>query len=469
MDNKKDKATDSTGFSRSGHTRKMSESLIAFIVALIIGLITGVCAYILKLTIDSISRFLTQGMDLSQGNWRLLILPLAGIILTSLYVHYIAKERLTHGTSCILSDIAQHKSNLGSSLIYSPIIGCSLTLGFGGSAGSEGPIAYTGAAIGSNIGKLFRVNSHIMMILLGCGAGAGIAAIFKAPVGGMLFTLEVLRMELTTLSALTLLTSCLTAALTAYILSGCTVDMALYNPSSFDVSALPYIIMLGVFCGIYSLYYSGVMKRMDRFWSSMSHPWIKHLSSGIIISGLVFLFPAFYGEGYSTIGEILNGHPSSIVNDSIFFFTANRGWGLIAVTGIILLLKSFMTSATNSGGGVGGDFAPTLFAGCMAGLFFTSILNQAFGLGLDSGNFAYFAMAGVMAGAIHAPLMAIFLTVEMTGQYTLLLPLTIDAAISYGIVRFFDNETFYVNRIKLWRHHKKANPRNSASAHDGRN
>jgi len=293
------------------------------------------------------------------------------------------------------------------------------------------------------------------MMLVGCGAGAGIAAIFKAPVGGMLFTLEVLRMELTTMSILMLLSACIISALTAYVLSGCTIDLDYVNAVPFDTSTLPYVLLLGVFCGVYSLYYSGVMKRMDRFFAGLRNPWIKNILAGLSISILVFLFPAFYGEGYDIIGKVLNGAPQDIACYSLFYPAGADSLSLLVIVGCIVLFKSFITSATNSGGGVGGDFAPTLFAGSMAGLLFVMSLNMHFGTQLDSGNFAYYAMAGVMAGAIHAPLMAIFLTVEMTGQYNLLLPLTITAALSYGIVKLFHDKNFLIDRLEFWYHRHK--------------
>ncbi len=435
--------------------KHVSDTVFTFVVAVLIGLCTGIGAFVLKYLITHISTYLTQNLVLTGGNLHLLILPFIGIILTGIYVRYVAREPLTHGTSCIMHDVSKGTYRLKGGLTYAPIIGCAITLGCGGSAGSEGPIAYAGAAMGSNIGRLFRVHPRFLMMLVGCGAGAGIAAIFKAPVGGMLFTLEVLRMELTTMSILMLLSACIISALTAYVLSGCTIDLDYVNAVPFDTSTLPYVLLLGVFCGVYSLYYSGVMKRMDRFFAGLRNPWIKNILAGLSISILVFLFPAFYGEGYDIIGKVLNGAPQDIACYSLFYPAGADSLSLLVIVGCIVLFKSFITSATNSGGGVGGDFAPTLFAGSMAGLLFVMSLNMHFGTQLDSGNFAYYAMAGVMAGAIHAPLMAIFLTVEMTGQYNLLLPLTITAALSYGIVKLFHDKNFLIDRLEFWYHRHK--------------
>ena len=443
--------------------KHVSDAVFTFVVALLIGLCTGVGAFVLKYLIGHISSYLSQNLVSTGSNPHLLLLPFTGILLTGIYVRYIARKPLTHGTSCIMHDMSKDISRLSGSLTYAPIIGCSITLGCGGSAGSEGPIAYAGAAMGSNIGRMFRVHPQFLMMLVGCGAGAGIAAIFKAPVGGMLFTLEVLRMELTTLSVVMLLSACLISALTAYVLSGCTVDLDYVNAVPFDTSTLPFVLLLGIFCGVYSLFYSGVMKRMDRFFAGLRNPWVKNIIAGLSISVLVFLFPAFYGEGYDIIEKVLNGSPQDIADYSMFYPAGADSMTLLFMAGCIIIFKSLITSATNSGGGVGGDFAPTLFAGAMAGLFFVMLLNMYFGTQLDSGNFAYYAMAGVMAGAIHAPLMAIFLTVEMTGQYTLLLPLTILAAISYGIVKLFRDKNFLIDRIEFWyrRHEKQVSPRNN--------
>mgnify|MGYP000075462737 FL=1 len=444
------KLHDMTYSLKSWRERYIPEVTFLFIVAFVIGLVSGFGAYLLKSSVSFISRFVVSGFNITEGNYMLLVLPLTGIFLASIYMHYVAGENLEHGTTRIKEAIRDRQTSIRPKLMYESVIGCSITLGLGGSAGAEGPIAYTGAAIGSNIGRAFRVSPRYLLIMIGCGAGAGIAGIFKAPVGGMLFTLEVLGLGLTTVSVMALLLACLTGGLTSLILDGCELDIEHVFPLPFDMSMMPYVLLLGVFCGLYSLYYSEVMKRLDRFFKNMKNHWVKNLIAGVSVSVLVFLLPPLFGEGYMTISGILEGNLHSVVDDSLFFYDVDSSpWNLVLFIGAVLLAKCFATSATNSGGGVGGEFAPTLFAGCMAGLFFALVMNAAFDLRLDTADFAFFGMSGIMAGAIHAPMTAIFLTLEMTGNYSLILPVAIVSGVSYGISRMVSPQSFFNSRYSV--------------------
>lgn len=423
----------------------ISDTAFLFIVAALTGLAAGFGAFVLKRLVAFVSRFLTAGLHAGSANLSLLIIPLAGILLTGIFCRYVLKMRLAHGVRQLMGDLSKKMYRLRASLTVSPILASTITLGFGGSAGSEGPIAYAGAAIGSNIGRLCRFSPRMMMIIVGCGAGAGIAGIFKSPLGGVLFTLEVLRMPLTTVSVLVLVVAAVTAAMTAYLLSGCSLDIPFDQSVGFDPSLLPFVILLGLFCGAYSLYYSYIMKTVGRWLGCLSEPWIRNLAAGGLLAVMIFLFPLLYGEGYGTVGKVINGDFSTLLSDSLFAGHSSV-WTLILVSGGVLIVKCFATSVTNNGGGVSGDFAPTLFAGCIAGFFFASLLNQLFGLHLPQAHFAYFAMAGVMAGAIRAPLMAIFLTCEMGAAYAFFLPLVLTAAVSFGIVRLFTADSYFSRR-----------------------
>lgn len=444
------KLHDMTYSLKSWRERYIPEVTFLFIVAFVIGLVSGFAAYLMKSIIDFISRYALSGFKVTESNYTFLILPLTGIFLAALYMRYISHDDLEHGTARIRDAIKARQARMKPRLMYDSIVGSSITLGLGGSAGSEGPIAYTGAAIGSNIGQAFRVSPQYLLIMVGCGAGAGIAGIFKAPVGGMLFTLEVLGLGMTTVSVMALLLSCLTAAITSLILDGGMLDLNYAHPLPFDMSMMPYVLLLGLFCGLYSLYYSEVMKKFDRFFKNMNNPWLKNLVAGVSVSVLVFLLPPLFGEGYTTISSVLNGNLHSVVDGSLFFYKVDSSpWGVVAFVGAVLLTKCFATSATNSGGGVGGEFAPTLFAGCMAGLFFALVMNTALDLRLDTGDFAFFGMAGIMAGAIHAPMTAIFLTLELTGNYSLILPVAIVSGVSYGISRMVSPQSFFTSRYSV--------------------
>lgn len=334
----------------------------------------------------------------------------------------------------------------------------SVTIGFGGSVGAEGPIVYTGSAIGSNLGQLFRLSPRILMILVGCGAAAGIAGIFKAPIAGMLFTIEVLMLDLTTVSIMPLLIASITSATMAYVFTGYDFEFFFVQSESFVTNRIPFVILLGIFCGMSSLYFTRVMNMMENVFKKIGTPWKKTLIGGLILSGLIFLFPPLFGEGYSAIIDLLGGNPSSIANGSIFYGDKDDVWFIIIFIGLIILTKVFATSATNGGGGVGGTFAPSLYVGCMSGFFFAFLLNHLFGLDLSIKNFALMGMAGVMSGVMHAPLMAIFLTAELTGGYDLFLPLLIVSTISYGTIKLFEPYSIYTMRLaqrgELLTHHK---------------
>ena len=413
-----------------------------FVMATIVGIGAGLSAALLKFLIGSVSRLLTAGYHAAEANWQFLIIPVAGILLTGIFVRYILKVDVANGTSKLIADVRKKFYRLNPRITYGSMIGSTLTLGFGGSAGSEGPIAYVGAGIGTTLGRLARFSPRLMKIMMGCGAGAGIAGIFKSPIGGALYTLEVLKMELSTTSVMAVITAAIVSALTAYSCSGFTVDLAFEGIHSFDSSLTLWYMLLGLMCGIYALYYSMVMARMQRVYDRISNPWLRNLSGGVILAAAVFMLPVLYGEGYSAMAKVLAGDSTVISGGSAFGFDATGTTLLLMLVGI-LLLKSFASSAANSSGGVAGDFAPTLFAGCMAGFLFAAFFNFTGHTSLPVGDFAFVAMAGCMAGIVRAPFMALFLVVEMTGCYTLFLPAFIVTAISFGVVRLASRSRFF--------------------------
>ncbi|WP_289825805.1 chloride channel protein [uncultured Duncaniella sp.] len=438
--------------------RHIKERTFVIILALLVGIFGGVAALVLKYLIHLISGLLTAHVSISGGNYLFLLYPVAGILLASLYVKYVVRDNISHGVTRVLYAISQNKSRLKKHNMYTSVIASSITIGFGGSVGAEGPIVYTGAAIGSNLGRVFRMSPRILMILVGCGAAAGIAGIFKAPIAGMLFTLEVLMIDLTTVSVMPLLIASITAATVAYVFTGYDVEFFFVQSEPFVTARIPYVILLGLFLGFVSLYFTRTMNMMENFFKSLGTPWKKVAVGGSILALLVFLFPPLYGEGYTSITELLNGHTSSIVNSSIFYKDRDQVWWILGFIAALVLLKSFATSATNGGGGVGGTFAPSLYVGCVSGFFFAFLLNTIFDLDLSTKNFALMGMAGVMSGVMHAPLMGIFLTAELTGGYDLFLPLLIVSTIAYGTIKIFEPYSIYTMRLaregKLLTHHK---------------
>ena len=440
--------------------KHMKERTFVSLLSLVVGIACGLAAMVLKWLIHVISGALISDMNVSEGNWTFIIYPVIGVLLATLYVRYVVRDDISHGVTRVLYAISQNKSRLKPHNMYTSIVGSSITIGFGGSVGAEGPIVYTGAAIGSNLGQAFRLSPRVLMILVGCGAAAGIAGIFKAPIAGMLFTLEVLMLDLTTVTVMPLLISSISAASVAYIFTGYDFEFFFVQSEPFIMERLPYFIGLGVMCGLVSLYFTRVMFTMETFFRKrLILPWRKTVVGCAILATLVFLFPPLYGEGYGAINSLLNGNPGSIVDGSIFYGDRANAMFIVLYIGMIILLKAFATSATNGAGGVGGTFAPSLYVGCMTGFFFAYLLNNlGFGLDLSVKNFALMGMAGVMSGVMHAPLMGIFLTAEMTGGYELFLPLLIVSTLSYGTIKIFEPYSIYTMRLarrgELLTHHK---------------
>ena len=437
----------------------IKEKTFVKIMALFVGLFAGFAALLLKTLIHVISDMLTSHVHITGGDYLYLIYPALGILITGIYVRYVVKDNISHGVTRVLHAISQNKSRLKPHNIYTSVTASSITIGFGGSVGAEGPIVYTGAAIGSNLGSMFRLSPRVLMIMVGCGAAAGIAGIFKAPIAGMLFAIEVLMLDLTTVSIMPLLIASITSATVAYIFTGYDVEFFFVQSEPFVTQRIPYVILLGVFCGLVSLYFTRAMNMMENFFRRFKNPWTKTAVGGAILAVLIYLFPPLYGEGYTSITSLLNGNTSSIVDGSIFYGDADSVWFVLLFVGAIILMKVFATSATNGGGGVGGTFAPSLYVGCMSGFFFAYLLNHlGFGLELSVKNFALMGMAGVMSAVMHAPLMAIFLTAELTGGFDLFLSLLIVSTISYGTIKVFEKYSIYTMRLaqrgELITHHK---------------
>lgn len=438
--------------------KHIKEKTFVIILSLIVGIIGGFAALVLKTLIHFISGALTSHLDITEGNYLFFIYPVVGILITILFVKYVVRDNISHGVTKVLYAISQNKSRLKRHNMYSSLLASSITIGFGGSVGAEGPIVYTGAAIGSNLGSWMRLSPRVLMILVGCGAAAGIAGIFKAPIAGMLFTLEVLMIDLTTVSVMPLLIASITGATIAYVFTGYDVEFFFIQSEPFATSRIPFAILLGIFTGLVSLYFTRVINVMENYFSSLKNQWLKFAAGGAMLSVLVFIFPPLYGEGYGSIVSLLGGNVVGILDGSIFYADRDNMWFILGFIALIILTKVFATSATTGSGGIGGTFAPSLYVGCMAGFFFASLINHLFGLDLSVKNFALMGMCGVMSGVMHAPLMGIFLTAELTGGYELFLPLLIVSTLSYGTIKMFEPYSIYAMRLaqrgELLTHHK---------------
>ncbi|MDE6753137.1 MAG: chloride channel protein [Muribaculaceae bacterium] len=415
----------------------ISDSVFLICLAVVIGLLCGVAAFVFKYLISLIAGIFLPHITDGRINWWIILPPIGGILLAGIFTRYVIHTNLAHGVGQLINDLRNKFYRLRHNISFSPIIGGSITLGMGGSAGAEGPIAYTGAAIGSNVGQLLGLPPEMLKILIGCGTSAGIAGIFSAPIGGLMFALELVKIELSVQAVVAAMAACLTSYLTIFTLHGGHSDLTFTPLDNYSFDMLPLVMLLGVFCGVYAIYYSYVAGHLDKFYKNIKNPWIRNLTGGIAIGVILLLFPSMYGVGYPILGNVINGDCTALARGSIIENLTFDSQGLMLVASGILLCKCWAVASTNSSGGVGGDFAPTLFAGGMAGFLFATFCNTYFSTDLPVGVFAYLGMAGAMSGIIEAPLMTIFITMEMTQTYRFALPVTICASVSYIIVKGF--------------------------------
>ena len=442
---------------RSDH---ISDKMFLLLLAFIVGLLSAVAAFMLHGIINLIVALLTSSFSKSSANWLYLVYPVVGIYLTSLFVRYIVRDDISHGITRILYAISSNKSRLKSHNTWSSVVASAITIGFGGSVGAEAPIVLTGSAIGSNLGQMFRLDRKTLMTLVGCGAAGAIAGIFKAPIAGLVFTLEVLLIDMTMSSLLPILVSCVTATCFTYVFRDAASMFTFHFSGEWTVQHVPACLLLGVACGLVSLYFIRTMGFAEGIFARFKNkPYVRLAIGGSMLSLLIFLFPSLFGEGYSSINLLLNGETEAdwnqLLDNSLF---ASQTGMLIPYIALVLLTKVFATSATNGGGGCGGTFAPSLFVGCFTGFLFSRLWNiEQIGVYVPEKNFALLGMAGLMSGVMHAPLTGIFLIAELTGGYSLLLPLMIVSVSSYLTIIIFEPHSIYGSRLakegRLLTHH----------------
>ena len=424
-------------------------------VAFAIGVGAGLAATLLNAGVHYLFDLSTSGADQAQINYRYLWIPLVGICLTSIYQNVITRDNVARGTYQIKVRMLNGKWKITPFTIFNPLVGCSLTVGLGASSGTEGPVALSSAALGSNIGRWCGFSAPWVRIMAGVGAAAGIAAIFKAPVAGVLYALEVLQMSISTFPLVGLIIACVTAATTVYLLTDMSFDIPFSNAMHFDVSLIGWVILFGLFCGFYSMYYNYTKMRAFHYFSGIKSKVAAAVATGLLLSAGAFLFPALFSTGGVTIDAILNGDPFSYTSGGLFSGQGSgMRWMLLGAVGV-LLLKGVLVAASHSGGGVSGEFVPTLFAGCVAGWLFASGLNYFTGTHLPVWFFALLGMAAVMAGSIHAPVMAFFVLVETTDTYSFMVSYFAVIIVAYATVKiltptkYFDNGLSDLLALKL--------------------
>ena len=433
--------------------KKIKDKHFILILSFAVGIVTALAASLLKFLIEYIKHFLTENFDSTGANWLYLVYPVIGILLTGLFIRNVVRDDISHGVTKILYAISRRQSRIKRHNTWSSLFASAITIGFGGSVGAEAPIVLTGSAIGSNLGSAFKMEHRTLMLLVGCGAAGAVAGIFKAPIAGLVFTLEVLMIDLTMGSLLPLLVSSVTAATVAYILHGTEAMFEFHMDEPFLMERIPAVLLLGILCGLVSLYFTRTMNRIEGVFRRYSNPYIKLLIGGAMLSILIFLFPSLYGEGYDVIHMLLNGTSvvdwDKVMDNSIFYGYGNL---LLVYLSLVVLFKVFATSATNGGGGCGGTFAPSLFLGCITGFIFAHFCNgyalaPVISDDLPEKNFALLGMAGLMSGVMHAPLTGIFLIAELTGGYDLFLPLMMVSVSAYLTIMIFEPHSIYSMRL----------------------
>ena len=438
--------------------KHISERYFILLLSLSIGVTMALLAALLKFIIHHIESFVL--LHIEQRSYLYLVFPALGILLSLLFVRYIVRDDISHGVTKVLSSISQRKSRIKPHNTWSSLLASALTISFGGSVGAESPIVMTGAAIGSNFGRLFRLEQRNLMLLIGCGVAGALGGIFKAPISGLVFVIEVLLLDLTMASVLPLLVSSVSAAAVAYVLSGKENLFLFIQTDPYYIERIPLMLLLGVVCGLISLYFSKTMFYVEGEFKKLKSQRTRYLISAAVLSLLIFLFPPLYGEGYDSVNILLDGQYTQLLDGSIFEAFSSSYWVVFGFFLLTVLFKVFASVATNSGGGCGGLFAPTLFVGGLTGFLFSYLVNyfSSMRVFISPKNYILLGMAGLMAGVMHAPLTGVFLIAELSGGYNLFLPLMLVSLTSFATIRIFMPHSIYSLRLaeqgKLLTHQK---------------
>jgi CIC family chloride channel protein len=436
----------------------ISHRQLLYILSFFIGIISGLAAIILKNAVHYTHLFVTSQLHFEGLNLFYLAYPLIGIFLTVLFVRFFIKDQMGHGITKVLFAISKNNGNIKPHNSYSSIIASTLTIGFGGSVGLESPIVVTGSSIGSNLGRIFGMNYKSIITLIGCGAAGAIAGIFKAPIAGVIFGLEVLMLDLTMWSIIPLLIASVTGTTLSYFFLGKGVILPFNLDMTFHLGNIPYYLILGILAGLISTYFTKVTLYAETLYSRILNPWTRLLAGGTIVGVLIFFLPPLYGEGYEILNQLLNGETEVLAQGSFFSTFQDKPLMFFLFLVLIIFIKPIAMSATTGGGGVGGIFAPTLFVGGFLGFLTSRVLNLFDFISIPERNFVLAGMAGLMAGVMHAPLTAIFLIAEITGGYSMIIPLIMVSTIAYITNKFFVHHSIYAHRLaqrgELITHHK---------------
>jgi CIC family chloride channel protein len=439
-------------------TRRMSHRTYILLLSAIVGVLSGFAAVVLRNAVMFMRDLLTRTSSIYEGNFLYFALPAVGILLAVLFIRYVIKDMVGHGVPSVLYAISRQNGIIKKHNIFSSIVTSALTVGFGGSVGLEGPTIATGAAVGSNLGQYFRLSYKDLILMMTLACAGAMAAIFKSPIAAIVFSIEVIMIDLTMASVIPLLIASVSAVLTSYFFLGNAVLYPFEVADTFYLRHLPYYVLLGVFTGIVSVYFTRMSIRIEKSFKMIGRWWVRWLVGGTILGVLIFFFPALYGEGYEAVNACLSGDYSPLFHQSPFYDFQDNFGIVFLLFFLVLFFKVIATSVTFGAGGIGGIFGPSLFMGVFAGLFFSELINYTGITILPSSNFAMVGMSGIIAGVLHAPLTGIFLIAEITSGYELIIPLMIVSTISYATAKIFVKESVYTYQLaqrgELFTHHK---------------
>ena len=431
-------------------TRRLSTRQMLMVLAVIVGVLAGLGTFLFEVLLHGIGQGLTRWFSVEKAQFLYLIYPAIGIILATLFVRHIVRDNISEGVTRVLYAMSRRDSRIARHNCWTSIVGGATTIGFGGSVGPEAPIVLTGAAIGSNVAQLARLNYRHTTLLLCCGAGAALAAIFKAPITGVIFVLEILMLDITATSIIPLLIATVTATTIAFILRGFDpiIAVTLRPEDAFELWQIPLFILLGVACGLMAWYFTSMNSRVGAFFKQQPTQYRKWLIGGVIIGLLIFIFPPLYGEGYDAFVGLMHGQTDQLFNNSLFYRFSHIEWVIILFVVATMFFKVIAMATTNAAGGIGGTFAPSLFVGAFTGAALALICNALFSWNVPIASFTLVGMAGVMAGVMNAPLTSIFLIAELSNGYGLFIPLMITACISFAVNYYLDPDSIYTKQLR---------------------
>ncbi len=431
-------------------SKRLSERQMMIVLAIIVGFLAGFGTYLFEILLHSIKGILVSWMPVDISHPVFLIYPIIGIILVTLFVKYIVRDNISEGVTRVLHAISKRNSLIPEHNTWSSVVASSTTIGFGGSVGPEAPIVLTGAAIGSNVGRIARLNYKNTTLLLCCGAAAALSAIFKAPITGLVFVLEILMLDITVSSIIPLIIASITATTVSFMMRGFDPILAvsLTPADAFHLNEIPLFIMLGIFCGLMGFYLTSVNEWVGAQFKKTDKQYAKWLIGGLVIGLLIYIFPPLYGEGYEAITSLMHGNPTELFDNSLFFRFRDVEWIMVAYLVATMFFKVIAMSSTNAAGGIGGTFAPSLFIGAFSGATLAIVCNILFGWDLSIVSFTLVGMSGVMSGVMNAPLTSVFLIAELSSGYGLFIPLMLVSSIAFAVNYYLEPDSIYTKPLR---------------------